>query len=304
MSVVLENAITFFLIIFLGYFFKVKHILSKEDGKKISKIVLNITLPCALISSVSQLEVGPTMVLLILAGFCFNVLMLIIGYLIARKRDKEVKAAYMLNTSGCNIGNFAIPFAQYFYPGVGISYISMFDIGNAFMGLGLTYSIASNVVNGKKGFNIKEVIRKLVSSIPFDTYMFIFIISILHIEIPKFIQDVTLRLGSANTFLSMFMVGLLLDFKIDRSEIKDVFYIIITRNIIAILLALCVWFYIPIPDLAKKMLIICLFAPTTTVSPIFSLKCGYKKDMPAMVGSMSMLVSIITMSALIVWFQV
>lgn len=301
MNVILENAITFFLIIFLGYFFKAKHILEKEDGNKIAKIVLNITLPCALISSVSELEVGATMVLLILAGISFNVLMLIVGYLMARKREKEVTAAHMLNASGYNIGNFAIPFAQYFYPGAGISYISMFDIGNAFMGLGLTYSIASNVVNAKKGFNIKEFIKKLFSSIPFVTYMFIFIISILHIEIPKFIQDVTLRLGNANTFLSMFMVGLLLDFKIDRSEIKDVFNIIITRNVIAIILALCVWFYIPIPELPKKMLIICLFAPATSVSPIFSLKCGYKKDMPAMVGSISILLSIITMSALMAY---
>lgn len=302
MSIIFENAITFFLIIFLGYFFKVKHILKKEDGQKIAKIVINITLPCALISSVSELEVGPTMVLLILSGIGFNVLMLIIGYIMARKRDKEVKAAYMLNASGYNIGNFAIPFAQYFYPGAGISYISMFDIGNAFMGLGLTYSIASNVVNKKEGFNVKEVIKKLLSSIPFDTYMFIFIISIFHIEIPKFIQDVTLRIGSANTFLSMLMVGILLDFKIKRNEIKDVFNIIIMRNIIAIILSLCVWFYIPIPELPKKMLIICLFTPATSVSPIFSLQCGYKKDMPAMVGSISILLSIITMSILMAYF--
>ena len=135
MSVVFENAITFFLIIFLGYLFKAKNILTKEDGKKVAKIVLNVTLPCALISSVSQLEVGTTMILLILAGICFNMLMLTVGYLMARKRDKEIQAAHMLNASGYNIGNFAIPFAQYFYPGAGISYISMFDIGNAFMGL-------------------------------------------------------------------------------------------------------------------------------------------------------------------------
>ena len=154
----------------------------------------------------------------------------------------------------------------------------------------------------KESFSIKEVIKKLVTSIPFDTYMLIFLISILHIQIPKFIQDITLRLGNANTFLSMFMVGLLLDFKIDRSEIKDVFNIIIIRNVVAVLLALSVWFYIPIPVLAKKMLIICLFAPVASVAPIFSLKCGYKKDMPAMAGSISMLVSIITMSTLVAYF--
>lgn len=299
MDIVLENAITFFLIIFLGYLFKAKHIMKKEDGEKIAKIVLNITLPCALISSVSQLEVGTTMFLLILSGICFNVIMLIIGYIMSIKRDKEIQASHMINASGYNIGNFAIPFAQYFYPGAGISYISMFDIGNAFMGLGLTYSIASSVVNKEKGFNIKDIIKKLISSIPFDTYMFIFLISILNIQIPKFIQDITLRLGNANTFLSMFMVGLLLDFKIDRSEIKDVLNIIITRNVIAVLLAIGIWIYMPIPLLAKKMLIICLFSPTTSVAPIFSFKCGYKKDMPAMIGSISMLVSIITMSAII-----
>ncbi|MDV4150470.1 AEC family transporter [Clostridium sp. AL.422] len=301
MNIVLENAGTFFLIIFLGYIFKAKHILKKEDSKKIAKIVLNITLPCALLSSVSKLEVGPTMFLLILAGICFNVIMLSIGYIMAKKRDKETQAAHMLNVSGYNIGNFAIPFAQYFYPGAGIAYISMFDIGNAFMGLGLTYSIASSVVNRKEKFSIKEIIKKLVSSVAFDTYMFIFLISILNIEIPKFIQDITFRIGSANTFLSMFTVGLLLDFKINRNEIKDVINIIITRNLMAVILAIIVWFYMPIPDLAKRMLMICLFAPTTSISPIFSLKCGYKKDMPAMVGSISILISIITMSILMAY---
>ncbi|WRK55626.1 hypothetical protein SD457_13275 [Coprobacillaceae bacterium CR2/5/TPMF4] len=50
----------------------------------------------------------------------------------------------------------------------------MFDVGNALMGLGGTFAIASSVVNKQEKLSVSNVCKKLFSSIPFDVYIIIF----------------------------------------------------------------------------------------------------------------------------------
>ena len=50
MSAVLFKALAFFLMIALGYLMKTKHVLEQEDSQVLMKIIINITMPAALIA--------------------------------------------------------------------------------------------------------------------------------------------------------------------------------------------------------------------------------------------------------------
>ena len=54
MLVVLSKALAFVLIILIGYICKRRGFFSPTDYQVVSKIVLNITLPCAVINSFEQ----------------------------------------------------------------------------------------------------------------------------------------------------------------------------------------------------------------------------------------------------------
>lgn len=302
MQDVFIKSLTFVLIIIAGYSLKKLKVLKKEDANVLATIIMNITLPCALLTSANGIELNGLILVLIAIGIISNVVMMYIGYFASLKENNHLKAAFMINTSGYNIGNFALAFIQSFFPGLGVVYLCSFDIGNALMGLGITYAIASHVASGESDFKMTDLLKKLFSSIPFDVYVLIFILAIFQLRIPDPIISIATTIGAGNSFLAMLMIGLLLELKISPSETKNVVKVLSMRTTGTILLSLITYFVLPIPLLAKKILILAFFAPLSTVSAVFSKKIGYQGDMPAVANSLSIIIGVICMTILLILF--
>lgn len=298
---VLIKSLTFILIIVIGYTLKKVDVLKKSDANVIATIIMNITLPCALLTSANGIELDATILILIAIGIISNVVMMIIGYIASIKDDAKMKGAFMINTSGYNIGNFVLPFVQSFFPGMGVVYLCSFDIGNALMGLGMTYAVADHVASGENHFDIKELFKKLFSSIPFDVYVLIFILAIFKLQIPSPILTIASTIGAGNSFLAMLMIGLMLEIKVSPLEAKNVFKILGLRIVGTIVVSLLT-LLLPIPLLAKEIMIMAYCAPLSTVSAVFTRKIGYQGDMSATANSLSILVSVVCMVVLLLIF--
>lgn len=298
---VLIKSLTFILIIVIGYTLKKVDVLKKSDANVVATIIMNITLPCALLTSANGIELDATILILIAIGIISNVVMIIIGYIVSIKDDAKMKGAFMINTSGYNIGNFVLPFVQSFFPGMGVVYLCSFDIGNALMGLGITYAVADHVASGENHFDIKELFKKLFSSIPFDVYVLIFILAIFKLQIPSPILTIASTIGAGNSFLAMLMIGLMLEIKVSPLEAKNVFKILGLRIVGTIVVSLLT-LLLPIPLLAKEIMIMAYCAPLSTVSAVFTRKIGYQGDMSATANSLSILVSIVCMVVLLLIF--
>lgn len=298
---VLIKSLTFILIIVIGYTLKKVDVLKKSDANVVATIIMNITLPCALLTSANGIELDATILILITIGIISNVVMMIIGYIASIKDDAKMKGAFMINTSGYNIGNFVLPFVQSFFPGMGVVYLCSFDIGNALMGLGITYAVADHVASGENHFDIKELFKKLFSSIPFDVYVLIFILAIFKLQIPSPILTIASTIGAGNSFLAMLMIGLMLEIKVSPLEAKNVFKILGLRIVGTIVVSLLT-LLLPIPLLAKEIMIMAYCAPLSTVSAVFTRKIGYHGDMSATANSLSILVSIVCMVVLLLIF--
>lgn len=302
MQEVLVKSLTFVLIIIFGYVLKKLKVLKKEDANVLATIIMNITLPCALLTSANGIELNGLILILIVIGIIANVVMMYIGYFASFKENNHLKAAFMINTSGYNIGNFALAFIQSFFPGTGVVYLCSFDIGNALMGLGITYAIASHVASGESDFKISDLLKKLFSSIPFDVYVLIFVLAIFKLKIPDPILSMASTIGAGNSFLAMLMIGLLLELKISPSETKNVAKVLCLRIIGTIILSFITYFILPIPLLAKEIMIMAYCAPLSTVSAVFSRKIGYEGDMPAAANSLSIIIGVVCMTVLLILF--
>lgn len=298
---VLIKSLTFVLIIVIAYSLKKAKVLKKEDANVLATIIMNITLPCALLTSANGIELDVTILILIAVGIITNVVMIFIGYIASMKENNKMKGAYMINTSGYNIGNFVLPFVQSFFPGMGVVYLCSFDIGNALMGLGITYAAADHVASGENHFDIKELFKKLFSSIPFDVYVLIFILAIFKLQIPTPILTIASTIGAGNSFLAMLMIGLMLEIQVSSREAKNVFKILGLRVIGTVMISV-VTFFLPLPLLAKQILIMAYCAPLSTVSAVFTKRIGYQGDMSATANSLSILLSIVCMVVLLLIF--
>ena len=101
-----------------------------------------------------------------------------------------------------------MPFAQS-SPGssVGVVATSLFDTGNAFICLGGAYSAAVATKEKNARFSMFPVIKTLLKSIPFDAYLIMTVLSLLHVGLPAPLPSFTGVIGNANAFMAMLMIG-------------------------------------------------------------------------------------------------
>ena len=145
---ILMRAGSFVAIIFLGWFLRRIGFFKQEDFSVLSKIVIRITLPCAIITSFAGKSVDPAMLSLTALAICCGLLYISIGYVINIRHSRDKQAFEMLNLPGYNIGTFVIPFVQSFLGPMGVLAVSLFDTGNAVICLGGAYAIAAMVKDG------------------------------------------------------------------------------------------------------------------------------------------------------------
>lgn len=302
MEAIFVKAIGFILVILIAFALKQAKILDKRDGQTIATIIMNVTLPCALLCNGNGVTINTAMLMVLAVGITSNVIMLTIAYFLSKKEGGLNQGYYMLNCSGYNIGNFAMPFVQTFFPGMGVAYLCMFDVGNSIMCLGGTYALAGNVASTGNKLTLKSLLMKLFSSIPFDVYILIFILAVFHIQLPEQVISIASFIGAGNGFLAMFMIGLLLEVKINPTEMKMVAKTLFIRLFFGAILMFVVYFLLPLPILAKKIVVLAMAAPITTVAAVFSRNIGYRKDAPAIASSLSIIISICILTVLIVIF--
>lgn len=293
MEQVIQQAGAFILIIFLAYFLKRKGYIKESDGNIISFIIANITLPCALLAGTVGIELSGDTTILILLGLLTNIIMAFVGYGAKAGDSKLLQGVFMLNVSGYNIGNFVLPFVQAVMPLLATTYLSAFNIGATFMGVGGIYALSDHIIHKTEHFEIRNFLKILFSSISLDIYIIVFILMLFDISMPRVIINTAAILGSANTFLAMFLVGMLLDFQIKKAEFVDLLKILVLRYAGAAIFTIITYLFLPLPALAKEVLMIIYFSPILNIATIFSKKIGYDGNLSANAGTLTIILSII-----------
>lgn len=296
---IIVKAFSFLIIIILGHVLKRKGIFNQSHGRFLATVIMNITLPCVLIMSMNTIDLKPLLLIAMLFGFIVNVIAMIVVERTSKGFDQTSKALAMINTPGYNIGTFALPFVQSFFPLSAIAYVILFDVGSAIMGLGGTFAYASiKLATGEK-MTWKMIGRNLLASIPFDVYMILFVLTVFKIQVPKTVITLVSIPGNANAFLSMLMIGIILEVKLDFDHLKLIRKILINRYCLTMIFIMVVYLLLPVDLIFKKMLTLCLLAPVPSVAPVFSRKIS-DSPVPAAVNSISMIISIGLMTLFIV----
>lgn len=232
---VVMTALVYLLTMVMSYILKRAGLFHKEDKKVLSNLIFYITLPASLISSFAGAEVNVYYVIAILLGFLVNTVMVISGQIVSADKSPELKAIYSVNASGFNMACIAIPFLSTFYP-AGVPYLCMFDVGDSFYTLGTTYAIGKMRLNGgskdKNDNYVLTILKGLLTSVPFDTYMIMTILSFLNCRLPDFITMAADFCGKGNGFLTMIMIGVSLELHMSRESAKEKELILKVQSIV------------------------------------------------------------------------
>lgn len=184
-----------------------------------------------------------------------------------------------------------MPFAQSFLGPVGVVATSLFDTGNAFICLGGAYSAAVATKEKNARFSMFPVIKTLLKSIPFDAYLIMTVLSLLHVGLPASITSFTGVIGNANAFMAMLMIGVGFKLNGDSSQPGKIVKILAARYSLAIVLALVFYFLLPFGIEYRQALTILALSPMSSAAPAFTGNLGADVGLASAVNSISVVIS-------------
>ena len=298
MQDILVKAACYITIIVMGYVLRKKNFFGPEAFGVLSKIVMKITLPCAIIASSAGKPIDISMLAIVLLGLGGGIVYMILAALVHRKHSNSQRAFAVLNTPGYNIGTFAMPFTQSFLGSMGVITTSLFDMGNAFICLGGAYGIAASVKEGK-GFDFKRIVKGLAMSVPFMTHLTMVLLNLFHLAPPAPVVSFAQIIGSGNAFLAMLMIGVGFNLSGDRSQFGAIARILSVRYGLAAVLALAFYFLLPFGLEVRQALVILAFSPIGSAVPVFTAELKGDVGLSSAINSIAILISIVVIVALL-----
>ena len=297
MLVVLSKAIAFVLIILIGYMCKRRGVFAPTDYQLVSKIVLNITLPCAVISSFAHFQLDLSLLAAVALGLSGNCVMLFVALMLTRRETLAAKIFYIFSLAGYNIGCFTLPFAQAFLTPFAVVALCMFDVGNSIMCTGMTYALTASCIGYADGhkdrFSMKSIAEKLLHSAPFVVYISMLILSLVGVQVPKSVYTFTDIVGAANPFLSMLMIGMMFEIRLDKQAMGYVKELFSVRYLISLVCAGAFIYFAPFKQEVNYVIALAFMAPCTIIGPIFVEKLGGNVQLASLFNSMTIITSVI-----------
>lgn len=302
MSDILIRALGFLSVIALGYLLKLRGVVQREDAGIFSTLVMNVTMPCAILASASSIQLGGGMFVPLLLGFVMNLVMDGVGYWEARGRGKMAQGVGLVQISGYNIGTFTLPFVQAFFPVNYLVPVLLFDTGNALMVLGGNYTLASSLDRKREKMGLSAILRTLFGSVPLAVYLLTFVLSGLGLQMPKSILSMTSIAASANPFLAMLMLGMMIDVQLEKKDLLHLVRLLLYRLTVSCIAALAIYYLLPLSLIVRQMLVICVFSPISVVATVYAYKLGSRSSEPANLNSLCILTNLVIMTVLVVLF--
>ena len=296
--------LSYVLLIVLGYALKRAGFFGREDYRLMSRIMINITLPCTIVRAFSGFSRDPQMFLIVGISFVCSMLPPILMYLATPGVDTRLRAYRMINIGGYNIGCFSLPLIEAFFGGTGVVAACMFDVGNAVMMTGGAYALTSTLLKtgGETRESARDILMKFLRSAPFDTYLIVFLLMALNVQLPEAVYTLAQPAANANAFIAMLMIGMMFEPAGDRTKLTEAARELAVRYAIAAVFALACYFLTPFSLIIRQTLVVLCFAPLSSLAPIYTDRCRSDTALASFTNSVSIAVSLVLMLALSMFF--
>lgn len=292
---VLIQALSLVAIIALGVATKRWGWASVRDFPLLSKLVLRVTLPCALITSFQAASFSLSLLWLSLVAIVANLAMQVAGYVVAGRQDRDWRPFGVLNVGSYNIGAFATPYISGFMGPQAVVYASLFDVGNSFTAAGTGYAWAMSLSDSQRRTTLWSFLRHLFSSVIFDTYLALIVLRAFDITLPAQVLQFTGIVGGANTFLAMLMIGIGLQVRLDRSRYVAAATWLGLRYLLTAAFVPIIWFALPFARDIKVVLVMLLFAPIAAMIPGMTHEARGDVQLSTLITSVSIVVGVVAM---------
>ena len=168
------------------------------------------------------------------------------------------------------------------------------------MCLGLNFVVTSMMIGQKPARSALSSMLTIFTKPAFTVYCIMLLISMLGLRLPDIIFDFAGLISPANGPLAMIMIGLMLEFSLDRSRIKEVAIVNGLRLALAAAIAIVFFLFTPFPYEVRKAVAITAFAPISSASPAFVASLKGDVELVGFASTVSIIIALALMPLLFV----
>lgn len=301
MPTIINSVISLFLIMLVGVYGSKKGIINSNVSKGLTGILLDITLPCMIITSFSfqyDESVKSNVLKTFYYSFSVYIIIAMVSYLLMFPIKKEKKTILHFANIFTNTGYIGFPILNVLYGAEAVMYGSIFNI---FFTIFLwTYGIIIFKGKMEKKELGKEMFKALRNPSLIAVYIGI-IMMIFDLKLPKIILASVNSIGSMTGPISMIIVGAL-SYKVNIKEhLKDwtVYYGIAVKLIMIPAVLYFISLLIRDRTIVSNSVIILASMPAAAMTSIFADSFNTKKDYAAVIVVATTLLSVFTLPVLL-----
>lgn len=284
------------LMIILGYFLKRTDILEAKDSNTLSKIVVNVSLPCLIFTNIINAKISGDMALLPVAAFGLSIVCMGIAFIYCKSRNySKVKTwTIMIATAMMNTGFLGYPITLGVFGNEGLVYAIFFDFSTS-----IIFVVFGMILVSIFGGSRNQVIKTGLSFVPVWALLLGLIFNFSNIELGYVIMNTLNYLGDSTVPLIMLSLGLTLEFKDIKEYLGDSLFIAVIRLIVSPIIIFIALTLIGYSSLGLKVAV--LEAGMSTAMNALVLAITYKLDLKLMSSSIftNVIISLFTLTFII-----
>lgn len=299
-EVLMQVAILFILIL-IGFVLTKFNMLTQSGVESMTDIVLTLVTPCVIIKSFIRefkAELLKGLLISLAASVVLHIVFIVIASVFLHSKEKESERVLRFAAVFSNCGFMSIPLQQALLGDMGVFYgASFLAVFNIFI---WSYGVIS--MSGDKKY---LTAKKLIINPGIIGIILGFLIFFFSVPIPEIFKDAIDYMASLNTPLPMLIIG----YHLAKSNLvrgfkyPKCYFAAFIKLILFPLISLGLCYICGIRGTMLTSIIISVAAPTAAITTMFSSKFSQNTALSVNIISVSTLLSIITMPAVITLAQ-
>lgn len=302
MNTIINQVSVITILLIVGFVLERIKLIDDKLNKGISELVLMVTLPSLIITSMSSYDYSEEMLknakLIFIYGICAYVFFILVAELLSRvfKAKEPQRGIYKYMTIFANVGFMGYPIIQVVYGEIGVFYTAIFNIIFNVLVWTLGVRLVDSKNKTKQKFSFKSLINPGTIAIAIGFTMFL-----TNTKLPGPMFEAFKKIGSVTTPMSMMMVGGMLG----ESNLRSVFgnskiYVVALTRLLII--PTCIWFGLSMfemPDLIRGIITVISAMPTAANCAIFARRYDSDYTLASQAVFVTTLLSIFTIPVII-----
>jgi len=268
----MENFILIFLTIFIGYFLNRLSIFPQDSAITLNKFVIFISLPAMIFLQIPKLTLSFDIVIPIVISWCVILLSAITIFFLSKLMNfsKEITGALLLVGVLTNSSFLGIPIIEAFYGGDALPYVMVYDQLGTFLALATYGTFIASYYSAKTQITFSMIVYKIITFPPFIAL--ILSLFFIGVEFPTPIKSVLSSLAATIVPVALVAVGLQLQFKLPKNDLKPFGIALTTKLIFAPIIAIIICTIFSWNNLASQVSILeAAMAPMITAGAMASM---------------------------------